>query len=259
MKIIELYNKLCQAIPQSLSCEWDCDGLEACPDPEREVCRVLISLDVTNETVQKAVEEKFDLIVAHHPLFFGGLDGINAVMPSGKRAVLLAKNDIAVMTFHTRLDALSGGVNDILAARIGLEDVRTVKNGEEQIMRVGSLKRELSLEAFARLVKSALTSGGQEPTVIVSSAGKAVKKVAVLGGAGGDDVALASNSGADTYLTGELKYHQELSADDFGINLVCAGHFFTEYPVCEFLRDIICQNIPEAYTEIYFSNKIETV
>ena len=73
MKVIELYNKLCEIIPPSLSCSWDRDGLESCPEPDREVKRVIVSLDTTNEVIDKAIAEGVDVIVSHHPLFFGGL------------------------------------------------------------------------------------------------------------------------------------------------------------------------------------------
>ena len=115
MTVIELYNKLSEIIPTSLSCPWDRDGLESCPEPQREVKKVIISLDVTNEVIDKAISDGADVIISHHPLFFGGLGNVNALTFDGARAVKLAKNNIAVMSFHTRLDALEGGVNDILA------------------------------------------------------------------------------------------------------------------------------------------------
>ena len=256
MTVIELYNKLSEIIPASLSCPWDRDGLESCPEPHREVGKVLISLDVTNEVIDKAISEGADVIISHHPLFFGGLGNVNALTFDGARAVKLAKNNIAVMSFHTRLDALSGGVNDILAGILGLENVSIV--GDEGICRIGELADELDLADFAKAIKDKLSSGDgeREASVAICPAGKKVKRVAVLGGSGGDDIKVAAAAGADTFVTGELKYHERLSATDFGVNLICAGHFFTEYPVCAFLEKTvkdICQGVE---TEVVFSNKI---
>ena len=70
---------------------------------------------------------------------------------------------------------------------------------------------------------------------------------------------LAKDAGADTYVTGDAKHHEYLGAYDFGINLICAGHFFTEYPVCEFLKSTLGEINPEFETEIYFSNQMITV
>ena len=256
MKVIELYNKLCEIIPTSLSCPWDRDGLESCPEPEREVKRVLVALDCTNEVIDRAIEERVDVIISHHPLFFGGLGNINALTFDGARAVRLAKANIATMSFHTRLDALDGGVNDILAAKLGLENIETV--GDEKICRIGDLPKEVEALDFAKSVKEKLSCGTfeKEAAVAVSFGGKKVKRVALVGGSGGDDIKVAVAYGADTFVTGELKYHERLSAGDFGINLICAGHFFTEYPVCAFLEKTVKELCPEVAVEVIFSNKI---
>ncbi len=256
MKVIELYERLSEIIPASLSCTWDRDGLESCPEPDRDVRKILVSLDVTNSVIDRAIETRADVIVSHHPLFFGGLGNINAMTFDGARAVKLAREGIAVMSFHTRLDALKGGVNDTLASLMGLCDVKII--GDEGIARIGELECEMSVEDFGRMLKERLSSGSceREAHIAVCGANRAVKKVALLGGSGGDDIKVAAASGADTYVTGELKYHERLSAVDFNMNLICAGHFFTEYPVCEFLKETVMGICPDAEVEIYFSNTI---
>lgn len=256
MKIRELYTKLCEVIPSELSCSWDRDGLESCPEPDREAKRVLVALDVTNAVIDRAIEVSADVIVSHHPLFFGGLGNINALTFDGARAVKLAQKGIAVMSFHTRLDALNGGVNDTLAALIGLNDVEII--GDERIARIGELENEVDVEDFARDLQKKLSSGSCERSahIAICPANRRVKRVAVLGGSGGDDIKVAAAYGADTYVTGELKYHERLSAQDFGMNLICAGHFFTEYPVCEFLKKTVGEICPDATVENYFSNTI---
>ena len=73
MTVKELYSYLDKKIPTSLSCEWDNDGLMCCPEPDREVKRVLVALDVTAEIAETAVSGGYDLIVSHHPFIFKGL------------------------------------------------------------------------------------------------------------------------------------------------------------------------------------------
>ena len=256
MTVIELYNKLCEIIPTSLSCEWDKDGLESCPEPHREVKKVLISLDVTVDVIDKAADEGADVIISHHPIFFGGLSGINALTFDGAKAVKLAKHGIAVMSFHTRLDALEDGVNDTLAEIVGLSGVEAV--GNDGICRVGELPEEIDALDFANMLKKKLSSGSMEKEahIALCPGGKKVKRVALVGGGGGGEIKLAASTGADTYITGELKHHERLSADDFGMNLICAGHFFTEFPVCVFLENTVKGICPDVETEIVFSNKI---
>ena len=84
------------------------DGLESCPEPQKEVKKVLITLDITNGAIDKAIEEGYDVIVSHHPIFFGGLGVMNALTFDGAKAVKLARHNIAAMSFHTRLDAVDG-------------------------------------------------------------------------------------------------------------------------------------------------------
>ena len=256
MTVKELYEKLCGVIPTSLSCEWDRDGLECCPEPDREVKKIIISLDVTGEVIESAEREDADVIISHHPIFFGGLNNVNALTVDGAKAVRLVKANIATMSFHTRLDALSGGVNDILASLVGLENVETV--GDEGICRIGELEKETDAISFAKTVKGALSSGDREHEahVVLCSANRLVKRVALVGGSGGSDIKLAAASGADTYLTGELKHHERLMAEDMNMNLLAAGHFFTEYPVCRFIEKTVKEICPEAEIKTVFSNTV---
>ncbi|MBE6583537.1 MAG: Nif3-like dinuclear metal center hexameric protein [Ruminococcaceae bacterium] len=258
MKAIELYNALCEQIPASLSCEWDHDGLESCPTPEKEVKRVLVALDVTDEVIDKAVDEKFDVIASHHPIFFGQLENVNATCIKGARAVRLAKNDISVMSFHTRLDALEGGVNDTLARKMGLENIEIVEADSDGIMRIGELSKECPAEQFAARVKAALSTGESEATVILSPSGKCVRRVALIGGGGGKFIGIAKEAGADTYVTGDMGYHDYLSAAEREMNLITAGHFHTEFPVCAVLGDKIKAICPDADVEIFCSDRMKT-
>ena len=88
MTVIELYNKLCEVIPTTLSCPWDKDGLESCPEPDKEVKKILITLDITNAAIDRAIEGNFDVIVSHHPVFFGGLGVMNALTFDGAKAAI---------------------------------------------------------------------------------------------------------------------------------------------------------------------------
>ena len=114
MKIRELYNALDARMPRSLSCSWDNDGLMCCPDGNKTVNRVLVALDVTGEVVEYAKANGYDVIISHHPFIFNGLKSVDDEGYISKKLISLVKADIAVMSFHTRLDAVEGGVNDKL-------------------------------------------------------------------------------------------------------------------------------------------------
>lgn len=240
MTVIELYRALDARIPRALSCEWDNDGLMCCPEADREVRRILVALDVTDRIVDRAVNEGYDVILSHHPLIFKGLRALGGEDALSAKVIKALRAGVAVMSFHTRLDALDGGVNDTLAAMIGLHEVVVFGQNGETIGRVGTLDVPMSVRDFAEHVKAALGT----PAVFYGDAGRPVHRVAVLGGSGDDDVEAAREAGADTYLTGTLKYHQLTDAPEGDINLLMAGHFYTERPVCRVLRELAMAVVP---------------
>lgn len=253
MTVKELYQYLNSRIPCELSCSWDNDGLMCCPQPERCVKRVLVTLDVTAEAVEEAIVGGYDLIVSHHPLIFKGLKSINGENHVADKAIKLIQNGISVFSFHTRLDALNGGVNDCLAALLELEDVESF--GEEGIGRIGTLKGELTAEELGSAVKELL---GAE-AVLVADGGRKCRRVALLGGEGGDDIGAAIASGADAYVSGRLGYHAMVDAPEMGISLIEAGHFYTEQPVCTVLREMVTEADESIDCRIFFSNKIKVI
>ncbi len=115
MLISELLNRLETLAPLSLALDWDNVGL-LLGDPRREVGKVLISLDVTPNAVDKALAIGADLILAHHPLIFKPLKRINDPL-----LLKLAENRVAVICLHTNLDVAPDGVSQALAAKLGLQ------------------------------------------------------------------------------------------------------------------------------------------
>jgi dinuclear metal center YbgI/SA1388 family protein len=255
MKVCELFAALEERIPRGLSCSWDNDGLMVCPDGEREVRRVLVALDVTEEIVKQAIAGGYDVILSHHPMIFRPLKAVNPYDAVARKAIRLLCAGVSVMSFHTRLDAVSGGVNDTLAALLGLENTEPFGNDGEEIGRIGTLPKPMQLSAFAKAVRDTIGA----PAVQVSDAGRPVSRVAVLGGSGSDDVSAAIRAGADTYVSGELGHHYLTDAPDMGINLIAGGHFHTENPVCEVLSSMALEIDPSLTVDIAFSNPVQTV
>lgn len=251
MTVREFYRALCCMVPRELGCDWDKDGMAVCPDPDREVKKVLVALDATAAVVDKAIAEGYDLVFSHHPMLWSGLKAVLADDCDGAKVIKLCKSGVAAMSFHTRIDAAQGGVNDILASLVGLENAEVA--GEECIMRVGNLPVPVSAAEFALRVKQALGA----PVVLCSDAGREVRRVAVVGGSGKDEIGVAMAAGADTFLTGELKYSQ--LSEPAGINLLVAGHFYTEQPICARLCELVAEIAPDVQTDIEISCKVTVV
>ncbi len=234
MTVSELYRFLENKIPRSLSCDWDNDGLMCCPDPDREVKKVLLALDITEAIVNEAQEMGCDVILSHHPLMFRPVKALTTEGGVPRKLIRLVQNGISAMSFHTRLDAVCGGVNDVLAATLGLADISAFGPEGEQMGRIGNLAAPLSLDVFAEQVKKTLGA----PFVLVSGAGQ-VSRVAVLGGEGDDFIREAESVGADVLVSGRLGYHPMTDAPEGSIALIEAGHYYTECPVLSALEKMV--------------------
>ena len=255
MTVSELYTALNERIPRHLSCDWDNDGLMCCPDADAPVRRVLVVLDITAAMVEKAIAEGYDLIVSHHPLIFSPLRAMDPGDSVAKKVIRLLRAGVSAMSFHTRLDAVEGGVNDVLAEALGLLDVEAFGPENERIGRIGTLPEVLTLDDFAARVKD--ITGAD--CVQYVDAGLPVHRVAVLGGSGSDDVAEAKRAGADTYLSGELKHNHLTDAPERGMNLIAAGHFHTENPVTRRIRELLLSIDPALTVTLADSNPVRTL
>lgn len=233
MTAYEIYQQLNAAIPPSLSEEWDNDGLLCCPHPERPCQKALVTLDITEETVARAVNEGFDLILSHHPLIFRPLRALTPDQPVPRKLIKLTEQGITAMCFHTRLDALRGGVNDALAKALGVADALPFGEEGKEMGRIGRVA-PCTLSDFAAHVKQALGT-----PFVLASGNLPVSRVALLGGEGDDFIEAAKKAGADTYVSGRLGYHRMSEAPEYGLNLIEAGHYYTERVVLPTLAALL--------------------
>lgn len=253
MTVEAIYKKICERIPEELREPWDNDGLMCSSDTDKEVRRALITLDVTENIVDYAIANNIDLIVSHHPLIFKPLSSVTEDSHIARKVIKLIKNDVSVISLHTRADKVEGGVNDLLAEILGLRSAEPF--GEGDLGRIGTLDEELTMEDFSYLLKGLLDCDG----VKVSDACIPVSRVAVVGGDGKDFVKEALRLGADTYVSGRIGYNVMEEAEEMGINLIEAGHFFTEHPVTSFFQSILMRLDNDMYVEIVDSNVIKLI
>lgn len=253
MNIKELYQKFAEAIPEGLREPWDNDGIMCCPDGSSEVYRVLVALDVTEEIVDYAIERGFDLIVSHHPLIFRPISSLDEENHISRKLIKLVSSGISVFSFHTRADKLVGGVNDRLADILGMKDV--VPFGDGDLGRIGTIDETMDIQDFAYRVKQLCGSD----IIRYAEGFSDVHTVAVVGGDGKSYVKAAIDAGADTYISGRIGYNVMEEAAEMGINLIEAGHFFTEQHITDFFRELLSDFDPNLYIEIADSNMIRTI
>lgn len=247
----DIYDFLQSLAPEYMKEEWDNVGL-LCGRRDREVGKILIALDPFCHVCQEAVETGADLLVTHHPLIFDPLRAVNTDTEVGESVLLLAENGIAAINAHTNLDLAPGGVNDVLAETLGLGEIEVVnpvgerEDGEPYgLLRAGWVE-EMPLEEFLASVKESLGT----PVLRFADGGKNVSRVCVGGGSCGGALYEAVEAGCDTFVTADVKYNQFWDAQRLGLNLIDAGHFYTENPVCFYLADKLRQAFPEIQVEI---------
>ena len=149
IKLRELASYFDEMIPRSLSCEWDNDGIMVCSDRNAPVKRILFTLDVTMDALIFAHANGCDTVISHHPLIFKRISSVTCDSVSSRAAIYAVKNDINVLSYHTRLDALPGfGVNDTLSALLCISDAKPFGPKGEEIGRIGALNASVPFAAF---------------------------------------------------------------------------------------------------------------
>ena len=232
--------------PRELAESWDNVGL-AVGGVAWPVERVWVALDPSLEVVAAACAQHVDLLITHHPLILKPLSAIDDRMPIGRIAHMAIGHQLAIYCAHTNLDSVQDGLNDLLSRRIGLADLTVLlpehgadgPNGfdaalaaansttaPQGIGRVGRLPTAMTLPQLAAQVKSQLALDrvrycGDDVLV--------VRRVAVCTGSGGSLMEPFFASGAEVFLSGDLKYHDARDAEAMGKGLIDVGHFASEH------------------------------
>lgn len=336
-KISEVLAFLERFAPLNLAAEWDNVGL-LLGDANRDCERILTCLSISPLVVQEAIAERANLIVSHHPVLFRGTKKLSSTSSDGRLLLPLLEAKIAVYSPHTAFDNCVGGINDGIADRLKLQQVRPLRNREgvrafklvvfvpeadlEKVSqalfaagagRIGNYEQcsfrtqgtgtffgneftnptigtkgqreevnELRLEvivpeqqltaviqamrsahsyeepAFDVYPLKALPGGGEgrfgilpEPVALsefaeevrqclkanivqyVGDAKRKISRIAVACGAAGEYLNDAKRAKADVFLTGEVRFHDCLNAEQSEIALVLPGHYATERPGIE--------------------------
>lgn len=230
--LAQVISVLEEFFPSSTAASWDRVGLVT-GDPEQPVQRIRFAVDPTLAVIEQARDDDIDLVVTHHPLLLRGINSVATTTAKGAAITSLVVADMALYCAHTNADVARPGVNDALAAACGLPDDCEALDDEDgqPIGRVGDLPQPLSLKAFAERLGSALPPA----PVGIRVSGKAtaqVRRVAVLGGAGDDRFEAVRRSGADVYVTADLRHHPAIEAREEARGgppyLIDAGHWATE-------------------------------
>ena len=348
MKLKELCSYFDSSVPVAFQESYDNSGLQI-GLPENEISSALLTLDITNEVVDEAIDKGCDLIISHHPLIFSGLKKITGRTLTEKLVYKIIKHNISVYSAHTNLDAIENGVSRKMAEKLKMKNIRVLSPLKNKLMKlvtyipeshfqevtasvfevgagvignydycgfntpgtgsfrgnegskpflgkkgiisyekevrfetilfshlkekvinallavhpyeevaydlynldndninaglgcIGELNEALGENDFLKLLSEVFNAKGirySEPT------GRKVKKVALCGGSGASLISKAISSGADAFVTADIRYHNFFDADS-KLLLVDTGHFESEFYSIEILYDLVIKKFPK--------------
>ena len=247
--VLDIIRVMDQIAPSSLAEEWDNAGLQI--GSYRWPVRVVgVALDPTAGVIDAAARKRVDLLITHHPLIFEPLAKIDVDTPTGAIIESALQRRLAVFSAHTNMDKCEGGLNHVLANRLGLKNLEvlaagrkessfTALNGleinkQEGLGRIGHLERPIQLQKLAARIKKKLNINRLK---FVGKPDLIVTRAAVCTGSGSSLLSYFIDSDAQVYISGDLRYHDARDIEARGLGLIDIGHFTSEYLIVEDLSE----------------------
>lgn len=182
-----------------------------------DVKKILLCVSVTQDIINQAIVGNFDMIIAHHPLFFIPFE---------------FNKNIPIYSAHTNLDKAQGGTTDTLIEDLELGEAQKFALGD--FLRLVQIKEPIQLEDFVKILKEKLNI---ENLRVVNNLNQTkISKIAFCAGSGTDFLQEAEKAKADAFVTGDVKYHTALESNAIIIDV---GHFESERPVLKKIKKIL--------------------
>ena len=264
LRIHEIVSAFEAVAPLALQESYDNSGLIV-GNRDAEVTRALLCLDCTEAVVDEAIVKGCDLIIAHHPIVFGGLKRFTGGDYVQRTVIKAIQNNIAIYACHTNLDnVLRGGVNERIAQQLGFDVERVLRpiaadfgsfassSGvvDSEVFRTAgagvlcNLQKPMNVLDFLQHVKERM---GAEVVKYTKCDIEVVGKVAICGGAGSFLIGDALRAGADAFITSDVKYHEFFDAQ--GKMLLCdIGHYESEKYTIDLFSNILSAKFPKFAT-----------
>ena len=242
MKVREITSLIEAFAPLSLQESYDNAGLIV-GRADDEVHNILLAVDVTEEVIAEAVSEGCDMIITHHPIIFHALKRFNSASQTERCVEEAIRRGIVLYAAHTNLDSTPQGMSWRVGEMLGLEQMEVLQPTSAEgagFGVVGQLPSAVPTEEFMREVMERFGVKALRHSDIVKGS---VQRVAICTGSGGSLIDDARESGADIYLTADLRYNDFMRHEN-AIILADMGHFESEYCAIQILFDILSKKIP---------------
>lgn len=238
----EIITILQRQAPEHYACDWDNVGLLV-GDAGKEVKRVYIALDATEETIEEAKAFGADMLLTHHPMIFKGLKKVNSEDFTGKRVMSLIQADMAYYAMHTNFDVK--GMAELAAERMGLLDCRVLEatcedeEGVQGIGKVGTFSDAITVRECAEQVKQAFHI---EQVKVFGNLDAKITKAAICPGSGKSVIGNALRSGAQVLITGDIDHHEGIDAAARNMAVIDAGHYGVEKIFIPYMKQYLEKN-----------------
>ncbi len=249
MNIQEIVNALEHFAPLPLQESYDNAGLLVGFTEEQEATGALLCLDITPEVIDEAIERGLNVVIAHHPIIFGGVKQLRRDDFVSYCVMKAVRAGIALYAAHTNLDNAYEGVNYALGHQLGLQDMRPLLPNPNYTGHggglLGRLPVSMSVPDYLDLLMDIMGCPVIQHNRYAST--QQIEWVAMCTGAGAFMIDEAKSVGADTFLTGEVKYHEFFGFDNT-LLITAAGHYETEQFAIALLERVLKNALPDLPT-----------
>lgn len=241
----DIIRKIEETYPKETALGFDNVGLLA-GRSVKEVNRVFLALDATDEVIQAAKAFRADMLITHHPLIFTPMKSITDSDFIGRRVLDLIQNDISYYAMHTNYDVMRMAKlsSDILGLKDAdvLDPTGEFDGKEEGIGRIGKVPEKMTVRECCEYVKKKMKL---EAVKVFGSTEKEVRLLAVSPGSGKSAIRPALCKGADVLVTGDIGHHEGVDASEQGLAVIDAGHYGTEYIFMDDMKVFLHKAFPE--------------
>lgn len=240
--------------PPDLAEDWDNAGLQV-GKMDWPVNTVWVALDPSPDVVQAACRKGVDLLITHHPMIFKPLQCIDFNKPPGFLIQQAAQHQLSIYAAHTNFDSAQDGLNDILAGRIGLKNLKPLvtaniethqqasTEGPQGLGRIGELVEPTDLKSLALKIKKQLSLSSVK---LCGNPELIVRKTAICTGSGSGLLRNFISSDAQVYISGDMRYHDAKDVQAANRGLIDIGHFASEHIMVGVVADRLSAALAKA-------------
>jgi len=232
----EIINVIEETYPRYAAAVWDNVGLLV-GRTAKEVKKIYIALDATDEVIEEAISCGADMLLTHHPMIFSPLKKITDEHFIGNRVVKLLQHDISYYAMHTNYDVI--GMADLASKMLDIQNTEVLAE-DEGVGQVGEFAEEMTVEECCELIKDTF----QLPMVkVFGDAKRKVKRVAICPGSGKHMTEYVLRKAADVFITGDIDHHEGIDAVAQGLVVIDAGHYGLEHIFIQDMKAYLNKNL----------------